>query len=99
MQFAVILHDAQRSLTGFEHDPIASTHAAIKEQLEKRGCILGVTTMILSRAGDLLSRGYIVDICYHPFYGHHLVWIPAEGDNYSSSFITAEADAELTAMN
>ena len=98
MQFAIILADAIKTLTGFEHDPVASTNDAICDQLMRRGCVVGVTTMVLSRAGEFLSRGYVVDICYHPFYGHHLVWVPAEGDQYTASFITAEADAEITVL-
>lgn len=98
MQFSTILQEATASLTGFEHDPNASLIDAIHANLLKHGCMVGVTTMILSHEAEFMSRGYIVDICFHPHYGHHLVWVPAPEDDYRASFITTHAEVDITVL-
>lgn len=96
MKFADILASAERMLSGGESNRIGATHDCIASILKSRGILIGVTEVALSTPSEFFCRGCIVDICYHPYYGNHLVFIPRDHAPGEAVFITADTTADIS---
>lgn len=99
MNFANLLGNARRQMTGLEENPIQRMIEVLLTEFQQRGVTIGVTELVLSSMGEYLGRGFIADIDYHNHYGFHLVWVSASGDAGKNCFITSEAIAELTCIS
>lgn len=97
MKFADILASAEHMLSGGESNRIGATHNHIASILKSRGILIGVTEVALSTPSEFFCRGCVVDICYHPYYGNHLVFISRDHVP-GAVFITADTTADISVI-
>lgn len=80
MDIQDLYHNSIRRLTGHETDRVSQIIDNLADEFFRHGVIIGSTRLVYCD-----TPGYILDICYHPYYDFHALFVP----NQNNSLIIA----------